>query len=500
MRPNGLHRWRLRIQLAFLAAFFVLLTLTVWPLGSVYLGAFLSADPLLAINSLASGVWKWPMVLAVAVLLMPLLLGRAFCGYVCPTGTIVELAQPRDRGGSRLSARWQRRLRALPGPVLVACAGLLLFASGSFLLIDPLATLTRSATVLLYPALDQLARLVGDALYVVPALRTPVDHVTAALSGRIILAEPLTYGLQLLFFLMLAAILGASFVEPRMWCRHICPLGALLGVVGRFTLWGRMVDEEACTSCGTCSSVCPLDAIADDYHTTDCSRCQLGLECADACPEGAIGLGWIPRRAPYSTSRRALVATGALSLTAGFFTFTGLARTVRHPRLIRPPGGRPEDEMLALCSRCGQCMKVCPTNVLQPALARTGLEGLFTPEMDFRVGYCDWSCNECGKLCPTGAIEPLDLPEKRLAVIGRAYIDRDTCLPWADYQTCLVCQELCPVPEKAVVIVHANVTTPDGVALNIGQPEVVAERCIGCGICENACPVPDEAAIVVRGV
>jgi len=135
--------------------------------------------------------------------------------------------------------------------------------------------------------------------------------------------------------------------------------------------------------------------------------------------------------------------------------------------------------------------------VLQPTVFSAGWEGVFTPRMDYRVAACEWSCNECGKVCPTGAIEQLTLPAKRKTVIGRAYIDKNRCIPWSDYKTCLVCQELCPVPKKAIVINTAEVTSPDGAKLTLGRPEVVAERCIGCGVCQSVCPVANRAAVEV---
>ena len=107
-------------------------------------------------------------------------------------------------------------------------------------------------------------------------------------------------------------------------------------------------------------------------------------------------------------------------------------------------------------------MKVCPTNVIQPAVFDAGLEGFFTPQMDFGDGYCEWSCNECGKVCPTQAIRELTLEEKRLKVIGRAYIDRSTLHTLGRSTDCLVCQELCPTPEKAIVFVVETVVDPEG--------------------------------------
>jgi ferredoxin-type protein NapF len=493
---RGVHRFRRVFQVAFLVLFFTLLTLTVWPLGTVALGVFLGADPLIALNSAVNGAWLWPGWIAVALLALALVAGRVFCGYVCPTGTIIETMTP-SAGPGRLSPVARNRLRAAPVFVLIGCAGLLLFASGAYLLFDPLAILTRTATVLIYPLLDRLLRLFGDAAYLASPLRPGVDLVTGTLTGRLIFARPLTYGLQLAVLGMFSAMLAISWLEPRMWCRDLCPLGALLGLAGRFAVVGRVVDSDACIACSKCAKACPMDAVTDDFLATDTSRCQSCYACADVCPVDAIHLGTRPARQLYSPTRRAALAAGGLSLLAGFFVFTGLSRRERNARLIRPPGGRDEDELLAFCSRCGQCMKVCPTNVLQPSVSEAGLEGVFTPQMDFRVGPCEWSCNECGKVCPTSAIRPLSLDAKRRTVIGRAYIDRNRCIPWADYKTCLVCQELCPVPEKAIIINAAEVTAPGGKHIKLGRPEVIAERCIGCGVCENACPVAYRAAIEV---
>ena len=496
---RGLHRRRRLLQLAFLTAFFVLLTLTVWPLGRLYLGVFLVADPLIAANSLFNGVWKPAMVLALIMVVVPIFAGRAFCGYVCPMGTLVEITGGKSRP-SRLSSVTRERLRRLPVLMLVFSAGLALFAGGAFLLLDPLATLTRSATTLLYPLLDRVARLTGDVLALVPGLERPVDTVTALLSGRVIFTHSLTYGLTVAVLAVFVAILAASWLEPRLWCRDVCPLGALLGQPGRLAVLSRRVDPEACISCGRCAEVCPLDAVSGDFLATDTTRCELGFECADVCPTAAISYGWMPAKVVYSTGRRTFALTSAAVLAVGFFAYTGLSRRLRDPRLIRPPGSRPENELLALCSRCGQCMKVCPTNVLQPAASKTGPAGWFTPEMDFRLASCEWSCNECGKVCPTGAIEPLELAVKRKAVIGRAHVDRSRCIPWVDGQTCLVCQELCPIPDKAIAIQEAEVLTPEGQRVRLGQPVVIGSKCIGCGVCEENCPVPHESAIVVYAV
>jgi len=252
----------------------------------------------------------------------------------------------------------------------------------------------------------------------------------------------------------------------------------------------------------------------------------MGLECADACSKKAIHWGYKPRRQyTYDPSRRALLKGAAVAFVGSFFLFTGLGRIQRDSMLIRPPGARAEQDFLATCARCAQCMKVCPTNVIQPAVFSASLEGFFTPELDFRRAYCDWNCNECGKVCPTQAVQGLSMEQKRTTVIGRAYIDRSRCIPWAEGRQCLVCQELCPTPSKAVILgpgdavfqggrIPPNTTTDLGSSADNGGspggdsaatvtvqlPYVVPELCIGCGICEFNCPVNNEAAIRVSAV
>lgn len=499
-RRRGLHRFRRVVQLAFLAAFLGLLFMSVRPLGQLYVSAFLVTDPLIALNSALHGLWLAPMWIAVVLLLAPVVAGRAFCGYVCPMGTLIERTSPKPTRGSRLPGPVRARLRLVPLLVLAACAGLALFAVGAFLFFDPLSLLTRTATVILFPLLDRVISVVSDVAYLAPPLRGTVDAVTNVLAGRLVFNHPLVYDLSVVALAVFGTVLATSWLEPRLWCRHLCPLGALYGTVGRAAVFGRVVDAQKCTSCGACARVCPLDAVGEDFHSTDTSRCQLCLACADACPTDAIRLGARPRKQSYSPSRRALLGTFGVAALTGFFTFTGLPRVARANDLIRPPGARAEADFLALCSRCGQCMKVCPTNGLQPTVTKAGLEGFLTPELTYAIGSCDWVCNECGKVCPTGAIRPLTLETKHKTKIGIASIDKNRCIPWAHYNSCIVCQEMCPVADKAIGLRTAQVVSPAGKKMTLQQPEVLRDRCIGCGMCENHCPAPGGTAIKVRAV
>jgi NAD-dependent dihydropyrimidine dehydrogenase PreA subunit len=142
-------------------------------------------------------------------------------------------------------------------------------------------------------------------------------------------------------------------------------------------------------------------------------------------------------------------------------------------------------------------MRACPTHGLQPAFDQAGLEGLWTPLLVPRLGYCDYSCAACGQACPVQAIPPLGLPDKRAHVIGKAYLDQNRCIAWADHRDCIVCEEMCPLPEKAVYLEKRDFAQPDGSAVTVQVPHVDRGKCIGCGICEFKCPLNGEAAIRV---
>jgi NAD-dependent dihydropyrimidine dehydrogenase PreA subunit len=114
-----------------------------------------------------------------------------------------------------------------------------------------------------------------------------------------------------------------------------------------------------------------------------------------------------------------------------------------------------------------------------------------------RLDCCDYSCNACGQACPVQAIPPLSLDQKRQLVIGLAYINQNRCIPWSDHQPCLVCEEMCPLPQKAIQLEQATVWAPDGTQVALQLPHVLRDLCIGCGICEYKCPVSGEAAIRV---
>jgi len=175
------------------------------------------------------------------------------------------------------------------------------------------------------------------------------------------------------------------------------------------------------------------------------------------------------------------------------------------PHLLRPPGAADEKTFLNLCIRCGECMKVCPTNVLQPAIFEAGLAGVFSPRLlprfIFERSYCEYGCTLCGQVCPTGAIPRLTEEEKHARPIAKAYFDHTRCLPWAEKTPCIRCEEMCPAPEKAIKILNTfTIKGKDGEEVEIQQPQVDRDLCVGCGICESNCTIEGVSAIRVQRI
>lgn len=468
---------------------------------------FFRLDPLAAASAMiAARAWIPRLALALVTVGLTLLLGRVWCGWICPLGTLLEWIHlpGAERRAQKISPRWRVAKHWLLLLVLAAA----LFGSLTLLIFDPLTLLTRTMTTAVLPALNQAVTATERFLYPIPFLQPAIDGLERGLRGPVLpVIQPVFAG-SALIALLFASIVALNALADRFWCRYLCPLGALLGLLSKVSLL-RPVVGPACNRCGQCSGICPVDAIdtKGGYRivTAECTVC---LDCLAACPEAAgpwqgragVGFRWHWRPAPshpYDPGRRQALAALGLGAAGVALLRTGIRNKQPHPQLIRPPGAQDEAAFLSHCIRCSQCMKVCPTSGLQPVLAEAGLEGVWTPVLVPRLGHCDYGCNACGQICPSGAIPDLDLERKRQTVIGVAVIDRDRCLPWASGTPCIVCEEMCPTPEKAIRLEEIAVTNDHGEEVVVQQPYVLSDLCIGCGICERQCPVAGEAAIRV---
>ena len=209
-----------------------------------------------------------------------------------------------------------------------------------------------------------------------------------------------------------------------------------------------------------------------------------------------------PKKARLDIGRRSLLLAGGTGAGAAMLARVGPhgKQYTSDPTLIRPPGSTSEEEFLSKCIRCGECMKVCPTNALHPATGEGGWTSVWTPVFKMKAGYCEYECTLCSQVCPTHAISDITLEQKKQIHIGTAFFDRNRCLPYASARTCIVCEEHCPTPKKAIWFEEVRALTPDGSWAVVKQPRVNLELCIGCGICENKCPIADQRGVYVTSV
>jgi MauM/NapG family ferredoxin protein len=456
---------------------------------------FFRLDPLAALAALlADRAWIPRLALALITVVLTLLLGRVWCGWICPLGTLLEWT--RIPVGARLPRPYSR-WRSVKNVLLFVILAAALLGNLSLLVFDPITLFTRTMTTAVLPALNRAITAAEQTLYPVGFLRPAIDWIERVLRGPVLPVLQPVFALGVLIALLFAGIVALNALADRFWCRYLCPLGALLGLLSKVSFLRPSIGP-ACNRCGHCLSVCRMDAIQD--YEIDSGECTVCLDCLAACPEAGIAFR-APlrpdRRREFDPTRRQVLASLAAGAVGVALLRSGTQTKQPHPQLIRPPGAQDEEAFLARCLRCSQCMKVCPTSGLQPTLFEAGLEGLWTPRLVSRLGQCDYGCNACGQVCPSGAIPPLDLPGKREAVIGMAVVDRNRCLPWAYGVPCIVCEEMCPTPEKAIRLEEATMLDAQGEEITVQRPYVLLDLCIGCGICEYQCPMAGEAAIRV---
>jgi MauM/NapG family ferredoxin protein len=492
--------WRRARQAVQILSFSLFTLMVLWtaarPDGWLNAAGLVSLDPLAGIAAMLSSR-RFLLTFLPALLLIGLTLvaGRFWCGWLCPLGSLIEWTSPR-KARLIVPRRWHGIKYSLLLLTLIAA----LLGSLTLLVLDPVTLFVRTVTVAIQPAAQWLVSRLQEGLYRTEILAGVADALDGLLRPTVLsYKQPYMLGLWPAAVLFVAVLL-LNRIAPRFWCRYLCPLGGLLGLISKVSWLKRRVNTS-CVACVACQRGCQMDAIdASRDYVSDSGECIQCLDCLGDCPAGSIEFagsrnvdwGW-----EYDPSRRQ--ALGMLGLGLAGVALSGVTVEAHHPQdgLLRPPGAM-EDEFLSTCVRCGACLRVCPTHGLQMSLGEGGLAAVGTPILVPRLGQCDYTCNACGVVCPTGAIPGLTLEDKRLTTIGKAYVDESLCLPWSGRVPCIVCEEMCPLPEKAITLALVQAQGASGAMLELQAPVVNHERCIGCGLCENRCPVVGAAAIRVR--
>ena len=483
-----------------------------WQLRGWPVNWLIELDPLVGLATvLTTGSLYAGLLWGLATVVLTVLLGRFFCGWICPFGAMHQfvgylgkrcrkLAERVDR--NRYS-RWQRLkyyilivllapaiadllagMARIPlhspqlfwpavGTALVAAAAL---AAGKklrdgFRWVFSLVVLTAgwmAAGYLLETDGLDLASLQVGLLDPMPLVYRSVNLIVMPLVDRTTLGlsvVPRLYAGSWLIAIIFFSALLLNLRRPRFYCRYICPLGALFGVLGRYSIWRIGKAEAECRDCRICDRDC--EGACTPSGKIRIHECVLCLNCLEDCRHNQIGYRTMRSAAgeidtPDITRRQLVLTTLTGVASIPVLRLGGYLEANWNPHLVRPPAALPERQFLERCIKCGQCMRVCPTNVIHPAGLEAGLEGLWTPVLNFRIGTsgCQYKCIACGHVCPTAAIRPVSLAERtgqgRFASAGpirtgMAFIDRGRCLPWAMNTPCIVCQENCPVSPKAIV-------------------------------------------------
>jgi ferredoxin len=345
----------------------------------------------------------------------------------------------------------------------------------------------------------------------------------------------IAFGVAALWLVGLAVL---AWWKGRVYCNAICPVGTLLGLVSRVSLFAPRIDGTKCTSCGLCEKKCKSECIDSKSMTIDRSRCVVCFDCVDSCkfgavrysackvsrplpPVGGVDRGdekskGVSRRKFFSIAALAAAATPAalraqqverilLQVDGGLADIEARIRPDRATP-ITPPGSVDARHFRNNCTACQLCVAACPNNVLVPS---SRLATLMQPEMTFERGYCRPECVECGAVCPSSAIEPFTAADKTAISVGRAVYIGHNCVVRRDGVPCTECERHCPV--KAISMVplnaeHAALAAAEAAGTRrwgappvLRTPVVDTTLCIGCGACEHLCPARPHSALCVEG-
>jgi polyferredoxin len=429
------------------------------------------------------------------VILLTMLSGRTYCSFLCPLGIGQDLF---SRIGGKIKRRFRRFGFKRPHTIIrysiLAIVMGVTIISGIFLvtLLDPYSIFGRFMTYFGKPVVLLVNNLLAGILgrFDIYTLNNiPIKGFSL-----------LTYAVPIVFFLLVGIL---SFLKGRLYCNMICPVGTLLGLISKISLFRIKFIESKCTHCGRCSVACKSSCIDFLNQDVDVSRCVDCFNCITICPEKALSyslLGSKSTEHKTDESKRKFVAGSLLMLFGISHLARGQEKSVPVPKKestvkesktspVCPPGAGSIEDFTKHCTACSLCITACPNNVLQPAVKQYGIAGLMQPVMDYHKSFCTYNCTVCTEICPTYALKPLLLEAKKLTQLGKVNFIKDNCIVKTEKTACGACSEACPT--KAVYMIPY-----EG---NLVIPETNQDICIGCGHCEFACPTTPYKAIFVDG-
>lgn len=423
------------------------------------------------------------------VLLLTLLFGRIYCSSICPLGILQDVI-------TNVSNRFRKKKKKFKFTkgydklrysfLVISFVGLLSSSLIFIYLLDPYSNFGRIVSTLFRPIFigaNNLTSIVLEqfnnySLY--PVEFKGIDVLTVIFP-----------------FAFLALIIWLSVKRGRIFCNTVCPVGTLLGLISRFSLFKIRIKDELCRDCRACERICKAECIEISTHKIDSSRCINCFNCIDSCSSQGIVYS-LPSKKKYipeiSETKRDFIKNT-------FFYFTGLSlaqikvqpkKASKIPIIkkhqVTPPGSQSIEHFNDNCTACHLCVTVCPSQVLQPSFLEYGFTGMLQPRMDYHKSFCNFNCILCSDVCPTGAITKISIEQKKVIQPGKVNFIKDNCIVKTEETECGACSEHCPT--KAVKMVPYK---------HLRIPEIDQNICVGCGACEFACPVKPYKAIYVEG-
>jgi polyferredoxin len=239
---------------------------------------------------------EFPWIVVGSVLLIGAVVGRAFCGWVCPIGFIqdiittlkgrLDFVSPRThKSGTKFKYFVLFLTMLISGSLALALSlgagtdyknALGVFATGPFIALSPDGTLFGTVPTLLALARENFMSIIAKP--------PTIQQVWADLS-----VVPPLLAIRLLILL---GFFVAAWKVPRFFCRYICPTGALMAIFQKHSLVGIKRDPVKCTKCPHCEVKCPmqikiLDLPWEKFNNPECIMC---MECIDACPHGSMNI------------------------------------------------------------------------------------------------------------------------------------------------------------------------------------------------------------------
>jgi polyferredoxin len=429
------------------------------------------------------------------ILLLTLITGRTYCSFLCPLGIGQDLT---SRIGGRIRKIFRRYGFKKPFTILrytiLAATLIVTMIWGVYMitLLDPYSIFGRFMTYFAKPVIIIVNNFLSGIL-------GKFDIYTLSnvpVKGYLLIV----YSIPAAFFLLVG---GLSLTKGRLYCNMFCPVGTLLGLISKISLFRIKFNEAACTRCGRCGMRCKSSCIDFLKYDVDISRCVSCFNCIHTCQDKAISYGLVnfKKKVHETDESKRKVIVGSLLLLFGLSqTSNGQNKTAPKPKKestvkenrtcpVCPPGGIGITDFNKDCIACSLCINVCPNGVLQPAYKQYGIAGVMQPVMDYHKSFCTYNCTKCTEICPTNALHPLLLDAKKLTQIGKAKFIKDNCIVKTEKTACGACSEACPTKACHMIPYEGNLVIP----------EVTEDICIGCGHCEFACPASPYKAIFVDG-